>query len=108
MSTNTTIEPADEYLKRMKAEKAQANAGDRERYKLRGRPLAAYVGKTINHEDTILGDRWLCRGGGAFVVAPSGMGKSVFSVQVSINWSIGKREFGIRPARPLKVLIIQA
>jgi hypothetical protein len=77
-------------------------------YRLRGKPLANYVDQAINPEDTLLGDRWLCRGGGAFVVAPSGMGKSVWSIQAAIKWSIGDRVFGIKPARPLKVLILQA
>ncbi len=51
---------------------------------------------------------WLRKGGGAFVVAPSGVGKSVWSVQAAICWALGKPCFGIEPVRPLKVLVIQA
>ena len=43
-----------------------------------------------------------------FVVAPSGVGKSVFSVQAAIEWGAGRAAFGIKPAQPLRVLIIQA
>jgi hypothetical protein len=75
---------------------------------LSGRLLSEYIGKPINHEDTLLGDRYLCRGGGMFAVAPSGVGKSVFSIQCAVNWSVGRKAFGIKPARPLRILIIQA
>jgi RecA-family ATPase len=67
---------------------------NKDRRKLRGRLLADYVGKTINEGDTLLGDRYLCRGGGMFIVAPSGIGKSVFSIQTAIEWSAGRRSFG--------------
>jgi hypothetical protein len=76
--------------------------------KLKGAPLADYVNRKVNEGDTLLGERWLCRGGGAFIVAPSGMGKSVMSIQASIQWGVGKRSFGIKPARPFKILILQA
>ena len=81
---------------------------DKPKRQLQGQLLAKYVGKPINHEDTLLGDRYLCRGGGMFVVAPSGIGKSVFSIQCAINWAIGRRAFGIKPAKALRILIIQA
>src|SRR5258708_35494589 len=64
----------------------------------------------INERDTLLGDRWLCRGGMAFIVAPSGQGKSVMSIQAAILWACGIDAFGIRPEKPtgLKILIVQA
>ena len=51
---------------------------------------------------------WLRKGGGAFIVAPSGVGKSVFTVQAAICWSLGKAAFGVEPVRPLKIAVIQA
>ena len=51
---------------------------------------------------------WLRKGGGAFVVAPSGVGKSVFTIQAAICWALGKPAFGVEPVRPLKIVIIQA
>ena len=44
---------------------------------------------------------WLRKGGGAFVVAPSGVGKSVFTIQAAICWALGKPAFGVEPVRPL-------
>jgi hypothetical protein len=75
---------------------------------LSGASLADYVSRPINEQNTLLGNRYLCRGGGMFIVAPSGIGKSVVSVQAAIEWAVGRDSFGIHPARPLKTLIIQA
>jgi len=51
---------------------------------------------------------WLRKGGGAFLVSTSGTGKSVWTIQAAICWSLGIEAFGIAPVRPLKVAIIQA
>jgi hypothetical protein len=67
-----------------------------------------FAEREISAEQTLLGDRFLCRGGGLFIVAPSGHGKSVFAIQSTILWSCGKTAFGIRPAQPLQILVIQA
>jgi hypothetical protein len=75
---------------------------------LRGAPLAHYITREIRAEDTLLGNRYLCRGGGMFAVAPSGIGKSVWAVQAAILWAVGRPAFGIKPARALKILILQA
>jgi hypothetical protein len=40
--------------------------------------------------------------------APSGIGKSVLSVQAAIEFAIARTAFGIRPVRPLRSLIVQA
>ena len=41
-------------------------------------------------------------------VGPSGIGKTSASVQQDLLWSVGLPAFGIAPARPLKILTIQA
>ncbi len=51
---------------------------------------------------------WLRKGGGGFIIAPSGVGKSVFTMQCAICWSLGRAAFGVEPVRPLKILVIQA
>ena len=51
---------------------------------------------------------WLRKGGGSFLIAPSGVGKSVLTVQAAICWALGKPFFGICPVRPLKIVVIQA
>ena len=75
-------------------------------------PIAVSFFKVIENpppvEDTLLGDRWLCRGGAALMIGPSGIGKSSASMQQDLCWAAGREAFGIHPARPLKILIIQA
>lgn len=61
-----------------------------------------------NGAECLLGDRYICRGGALLFVGPTGIGKSVLVRQACIAWSIGEPAFGIRPARPLRVLIVQA
>jgi RecA-family ATPase len=82
-----------------------ATASERQ---LVGKSFLGYANMQIPTEETLLGNRWLCRGGGALVVAPSGQGKSVLTAQASILWACGKPAFGIKPSRPLRSLILQA
>lgn len=69
---------------------------------------------TSNDPDCILGffggktTRFLCRKGTAWLIAPSGVGKSSLSSQAAAMWALGRDLFGIRPVRPLRSLIIQA
>jgi len=51
---------------------------------------------------------YLRKGGGLFLVSPSGQGKSTAAIQTAICWAMGKSVFGIEPVRPLKIVIIQA
>jgi len=64
--------------------------------------------REINEHNTLLGDRFLCRGGGIFIVGPSGVGKSTLSIQLATELGYGRPAFDIMPARALRVLIIQA
>src|SRR4029077_2648996 len=59
-------------------------------------------------QKTLLGNRFLCREGGMLFVGPSGIGKTSASVQQDLLWSVGLPAFGIAPARPLKILTVQA
>jgi RecA-family ATPase len=61
-----------------------------------------------NDPDTLVGARWLCRGGSCLFVAQSGIGKSTLSMQLAISWAQGLPTFGIRPVKPLKVMLVQA
>jgi AAA domain len=56
---------------------------------------------------TLLGDRWLCRGGALLMVGQTGVGKSSASMQQDVLWSIGQEAFGIVPNGPLEILTIQ-
>lgn len=58
--------------------------------------------------NNILGDRFLCRGACAMLFGYSGVGKSSLETQLAHMWALGKSCLGIRPSRPLNILIIQA
>ena len=63
-----------------------------------------------NDPNSVLGHRWLCRGGSLVIVGQSGIGKSSLCMQLMILWALGREAFGIAPTRgkPLKSLLIQA
>jgi RecA-family ATPase/DNA-binding MarR family transcriptional regulator len=57
---------------------------------------------------SMLGKRWLCRGGTLLLQGQSGIGKSSFLMQMAITFALGKPFFGVTPIKPLSALIIQA
>jgi DNA polymerase III delta prime subunit len=59
-------------------------------------------------DNTLLGDRWLCRGGGGLFIGPTGVGKTTAAIQLALAWSFGAECFGIKPGRALKILYIQS
>jgi hypothetical protein len=71
-------------------------------------PMIAFADSPPDPTQTLLGNRFLCREGGMLFIGPSGIGKTAASVQQDLLWSIGQPAFGIKPARPLKILTIQA
>lgn len=56
----------------------------------------------------LLGNRFLCRGGGLLFVGTTGVGKSVLTLTFMIQFALGHAAFGIRPVSRLRSLIIQA
>jgi hypothetical protein len=73
-----------------------------------GHSLAWYANRAIDETQTLLGNRYLCRSGGMFVVAPSGMGKSTVSLQMAVLWCCGLPAIGIKPRGKLRILIVQS
>lgn len=59
-------------------------------------------------ESSLIGKRWLCKGKMAVLQGPTGVGKSSLIMQWAIRLILALGFFGIRPARAMKVLIIQA
>jgi RecA-family ATPase len=66
-------------------------------------------------KNTLIGNRWLCKGGSVLINAQSGIGKSSLTMQLAIGWAlhgIGAFSevltFGLIPVKPLKSLIMQA
>ena len=63
---------------------------------------------TENDPNSVIGKRWLCKGHSAVIMGPSGVGKSTLTMQLAVNWAIGKAVFGVTPKAPLRHLIVQA
>jgi RecA-family ATPase len=70
------------------------------------RELSVFISEA--DPNSLLGNRWLCKSGAAMIIAQSGVGKSSLLMQMAILFALGKPVFGIKPARPLKSVIIQA
>src|SRR6266446_7331017 len=62
----------------------------------------------IDESQNLLGHRWLERGTFATLIGSSGIGKSVAAMQIAIQAAAGLPVFGIKPVRPLRVLVVQA
>jgi ABC-type dipeptide/oligopeptide/nickel transport system ATPase subunit len=58
--------------------------------------------------DSLLGNRWLCRGYQVVIHGETGIGKSSLILQAAICWCLDQAFFGIVPKRSLKVLFIEA
>jgi hypothetical protein len=80
----------------------------REPRKLCGTSIIDYAQRDIDMSQSLLGNRWLSRKRGAFVIAPSGHGKSSFGVQATICWACSRAAFAIKPNNPLRILIVQS
>ena len=61
-----------------------------------------------NDPNSILGNRWLCKGGSLLIVGQSGTGKSSLMMQAAVRWAVGREFFGINPVEPLRSIILQA
>src|SRR5438876_10018284 len=72
------------------------------------KPLMDLEPANENDGNTLLGNRFLCRGAGLLFVGHTGVGKSTAVVQTGISWAVGRECFGIAPKRPLRILYIQA
>ena len=106
---NTTTATAQTASGRMQEEAEAVRAETEERNPLAGRKsLAELAEQPIDHTQTLLGERLLCRGGVLLYVARSGIGKSSSGVQNDCEWALGKPSFGIVPAKPLNILMVQA
>lgn len=51
---------------------------------------------------------WFTRGSGAFIVGPTGAGKSTMDATLAFCWAIGHTALGLQPTSSLKSLVIQA
>lgn len=75
-----------------------------------GKTLAELANEAASDDDTILGPgtRYLCRAGSMLVSAPTGAGKSAWVMGAVAAWSCGREFCAIKPAKPLRIVVIQA
>lgn len=72
------------------------------------KPLFDLAKHDCNDLNELLEWRYLCRGGGMLLAGPTGVGKSSLIMQLMISWALCSPALGIRPAMPLRSLLIQA
>lgn len=72
------------------------------------RPLTAFEVPRDDDPNTLLGNRYLCRGDGAMLVSTSGMGKSSLTLQAAAHWAIKRPFMGIQPQAELRSVVVQA
>lgn len=77
-------------------------------FHLSGRRLPDFLDLEIPADTNLIGNRWLTRDGSLFIVAPSGHGKSSFAIALMIHFAIGRIAFGLKPAQPLRILLLEA
>ena len=68
-----------------------------------------YPAREEENPDALFRNGWGRRGHFSLLVAPSGVGKSVISLQAAYEWALGRQGLiGSEPIRPLTVGIVQA
>lgn len=85
-----------------------ASLQQQETITLSGRTSLDYVHMEIPADSNLVGNRWLTRDGSLFIVAPSSHGKSSFAIALMIHFAIGRAAFGLKPAQPLRILLIES
>ena len=98
---------AQEQLARSIASRKGANSDASTEYF----DLDAMLAFDPKDDKTVLigGDRrWICQGYPFQIVGFSGTGKSSMAAHLAVNWAIGHAPWGLRPVRPLRILMVQA
>ena len=110
----TARQTTADFIRRMKSGASKAQATEAEPEPLDGWPeditlaeLWERTGGKLDYTKELIKDLWLERGGGVFWISSSGTGKSVISLQVAYAFALGRPFFQMRPARPLRIAIIQ-
>lgn len=103
-STTHVLDAAREVLTDLAGEAAPGTA-DRT-----PQPIGAITRTPRGAEDPdeLIKDRFLCRGGGLLLAAPTGVGKSTYSLQGALCFAVERECLGLVPARPLRSLYVQA
>lgn len=70
--------------------------------------------RPMEDPQSVIGNRWLCRGGSLLLLGQSGVGKSCLNLQLAGAWATGDPTlcgllaFNMIPKRPLKIVLVQA
>lgn len=72
------------------------------------KPLGKLIMPPANSEDEIIAKRFLCRRAGLLFPAPTGIGKSTFTIQTITQAALGETPYGLPFARKTKTLYVQA
>lgn len=59
-----------------------------------------------NDPNCLVGRRWLCRGGSLLFSGQAGTGKSSLLTQLAVSWALGKDLWGMKPVRPMRVVML--
>lgn len=73
--------------------------------------LDAMLGFDVEQDATRLigaDRRWICQGYPFQIVGFSGTGKSSMATHLAVHWAIGRDPWGLKPIRPLRILVVQA
>ncbi len=110
MECTNEFQPEDEMPEGLREalNKLESNGSEPPKYQLSGRNIADFLDLKIEPATNLLGNRWLTKGSGAFLIAPSGHGKSSISIQLLISFAVGRVVFGIKPPRALRILCAQS
>lgn len=73
-----------------------------------GKTLFGYAREKVDMSQVLLGNRYLERQTGMFLVAPSGVGKSTAVIQMAALWSAKLPAFRIPPSSDLGTIIFQS
>ncbi len=72
------------------------------------RTLDQFTVDPATNGHSLIGNRFLCRGGGLLLAGPTGIGKSVLVIMMVILFALGRTFFGLKSSGKLRILIIQA
>lgn len=61
-----------------------------------------------NDPNNLIGKRWLCKGGSLLFSGQAGCGKSTLVTTMAIRWALGFDLWGMKPVKPLRILILQS
>lgn len=59
-----------------------------------------------NDPNCLVGRRWLCKGGSLLFSGQAGTGKSSLLTQLAVSWALGKELWGMKPVRPMRIVML--